>query len=103
MRAYLSLAAGLIVLAAMPVLAHHSLDAEYDRNTPVTISGTVTKIERMNPHNTNYLDVKDKDGKMVKWQFEGGPPNQLRRGGWNRESLKEGDQVTIRGIMSKVE
>ena len=103
MRAYLTLAAGLIVLAAVPVLAHHSIDAEFDRSKPITVSGTVTKIEWMNPHIWIYLDVKDKDGKMVKWQFEGGPPNALRRGGWNRESLKEGDQVTIKGVMSKVQ
>ena len=103
MRAYLALAAGLIVLAAAPVFAHHSIDAEFDRNKPITISGTVTKIEWMNPHIWIYLDVKDKDGKLVKWQFEGGPPNALRRGGWNRDSLKEGDQVTVRGILSKVD
>jgi len=103
MRAYLTLAAGLIVLAAVPVFAHHSIDAEFDRNKPITVSGTVTKIEWMNPHIWIYLDVKGKDGKMVKWQFEGGPPNALRRGGWNRDSLKEGDQVTVRGLMSKVE
>jgi hypothetical protein len=103
MRAYLTLAAVLIVSAAVPVLAHHSIDAEFDRNKPITITGTVSKIEWMNPHIWIYLDVKDKDGKVVKWQFEGGPPNALRRGGWNRDSLKEGDQVTIRGLMSKVE
>jgi hypothetical protein len=100
MRPILTLAA---VLAAVPLLAHHSIDAEFDRNKPVTITGTVSKIEWMNPHIWIYVDVKDKSGKVVKWQFEGGPPNALRRGGWNRDSLKEGDQVTIRGLMSKVE
>lgn len=91
------------LLAIVPVLAHHSIDAEFDRNKPITITGTVSKIEWMNPHIWIYVDVKGTDGKMVKWQFEGGPPNALRRGGWNRDSLKEGDQVTIKGLMSKVE
>ena len=103
MRAYLTLAVGLIALAVTPVLAHHSIDAEFDRNKPITVTGVVSKIEWMNPHIWIYVDVKDKDGKVVKWQFEGGPPNALRRGGWNRDSLKEGDTVTIRGLMSKVE
>lgn len=99
MRTFLTLAA---ILAAAPLLAHHSIDAEFDRNKPITITGTVSKIEWMNPHIWIYVDVKEKDGKITKWQFEGGPPNALRRGGWNRESLKEGDPVTIKGLMSKV-
>ena len=103
MRALWTLAAGLTALAALPVLAHHSIDAEFDRNKPITISGTVTKVDWMNPHIWIYLDVKDKDGKTVKWQFEGGPPNALRRGGWNRDSVKEGDQITVKGIMAKVD
>ena len=102
MRALWTLAAGLTALAALPVLAHHSIDAEFDKTKPITVTGTVTKIDWMNPHIWIYLNVKDKDGKLVAWQFEGGPPNALRRGGWNRDSLKEGDQVTIKGIMSKV-
>lgn len=88
--------------AVLPLLAHHSIDAEFDRNKPVTVSGTVTKIDWMNPHIWIYLDVKNKDGQIEKWQFEGGPPNALKRGGWNRDSLKVGDQVTVSGIMAKV-
>jgi hypothetical protein len=87
----------------VPVLAHHSIDAEFDRNKPVTVTGTVTKVEWMNPHIWIYLDVKEDNGKMVQWQFEGGPPNALRRGGWNRDSLKVGDKITISGLMSKIE
>ncbi len=103
MKAHLAIAAALVASAVGPVFAHHSIDAEFDRNKPVTVTGVVSKIEWMNPHIWIYVDVKDKDGKVVKWQFEGGPPNALRRGGWNRDSLKEGDTVTIRGLMSKVE
>lgn len=101
MKLLWTLAASLVAL--VPVLAHHSIDAEFDKTKPVEITGTVTKIDWMNPHIWIYLDVKGKDGKVVKWQFEGGPPNALRRGGWNRDSLKEGDTVTIKGLMARVD
>jgi hypothetical protein len=103
MRAYLSFfAAGLALLAVAPAIAHHSIDAEFDRTKPVKVTGTVTKVEWMNPHIWFYLDVKGADGKVEKWQFEGGPPNALKRQGWTRTSLKEGDVVTVEGIMAKV-
>ena len=103
MRAYLSmLAAGLMLAAVAPVIAHHSIDAEFDRSKPVSVTGTVTKVDWMNPHIWFYLDVKDDSGKIAKWQFEGGPPNALKRQGWSRTSLKEGDVVTVEGIMAKV-
>jgi hypothetical protein len=84
------------------MVAHHSLDAEFDRTKPVTVTGVVTKVEWMNPHIWYYLDAKDEGGKITKWQFEGGPPNALRRAGWNRNSLNVGDTVTVEGIMAKV-
>jgi hypothetical protein len=90
-------------IALVPALAHHSVDAEFDRTKPVTVTGTVTKVDWMNPHIWIYLDVKDKDGKMAKWQFEGSAPNALRRGGWTRESIKEGDTITIQGDMARVD
>jgi len=103
MRAYLNLLpAGLLLAAVVPLIAHHSVDAEFDRSKPVTVTGTVTKVEWMNPHIWFYLDVKDSSGKMSKWQFEGGPPNALKRQGWSRTSLKEGDVVTVEAIMAKV-
>lgn len=81
--------------------AHHSFDAEFDRAKPVTITGKVTKVEWMNPHIWMYVDVTTADGKVEKWEFEGGAPNMLKRSGWNRESLKEGDIVTIDGSRAK--
>jgi hypothetical protein len=97
----LSVMAGGLIMAAVPVLAHHSFSAEYDRSKPVTLKGTVTKVEWMNPHARFYLDVKDDAGKVVNWEFELGSPNGLMRQGWTRNSLKEGDVVTVNGSQAK--
>jgi hypothetical protein len=90
-----------LVLAGGRVLAHHSFDAEYDRNKPLTVTGSVTKVEWTNPHARIYIDVKDEAGKVSNWDFELGPPNGLMRRGWNRNSLKAGHVVTISGFRSK--
>ncbi len=89
------------LLAALPVLAHHSFAAEYDDSKPVTLTGSVTKVEWMNPHIWIYVDAKDESGSMSKWQCEGGAPNSLTRNGWNKNSLKPGDNITIDGFRSK--
>lgn len=103
MRATLGvLIAGLgLLTSATPVLAHHSFAAEFDDKQPVTLKGTVTKIDWMNPHIWVYVATKDDSGKTVQWQCEGGPPNTLTRNGWSRQSLKEGDEVTIEGFKAK--
>ncbi len=93
--------AGLLVAAAVPLLAHHSFAAEYDANAKLTLKGTVTKVDWMNPHIWVYLDAKDESGKMIHWQCEGGPPNTLTRNGWTKDALKIGDEVTIQGFRAK--
>lgn len=93
--------AGLMIAAALPMLAHHSFAAEYDSNKTVTLKGTITKVEWLNPHIWIYLDAKDDKGAMQHWQCEGGPPNALTRAGWSRDALKPGDAVTIEGFRSK--
>ena len=84
-----------------PVLAHHSFDAEYDRNKQREFKGTVTKVEWMNPHARFYVDVQEPDGKTSNWEFELGSPNGLMRSGWTRNSLKQGDAVQILGNLAK--
>lgn len=88
-------------LSAFPVLAHHSFSAEYDRSQPVTLRGTVTKVEWTNPHAMVYVDVSSPAGRITNWEFELGSPNALMRIGWNRYSLKKGDQVTIKGFRAR--
>jgi len=88
-------------LAAMPALAHHSFAAEYDNKAPVDLTGTVTKVEWMNPHARFYLDVKDEKGTVTNWEFELGSPNGLMRQGWTRNSMKIGDSISVQGSKAK--
>jgi hypothetical protein len=86
---------------AMPMFGHHSFAAEYDRSKSVTLKGTVTKVEWMNPHARFYVDVKDDKGAVTNWEFELGSPNGLMRSGWTRNSLKQGDVITVAGSLAK--
>ena len=90
-----------ILVSAVSMVAHHSFAAEYDANKPVTLKGTVTKIEWMNPHARFYVDVKDEQGKVVNWNLELASPNVLVRNGWSRKSLNVGDEVTVEGSLAK--
>jgi len=101
-RALFVLAAGFgLILGAVPVSAHHAFAAEYDAQKPITITGTVTKLEWLNPHARIYIDVKDESGKIANWDCELGPPNGLMRRGWTRNSLKPGHVITVTGFLSK--
>ena len=94
-------AAGAVLLTTGGASAHHSFAAEFDRNLPVTVTGTVTKVEWMNPHARFYIDAKDEAGKTVNWDFELASLNGLMRRGWSRNSMKIGDLVTVTGSRAK--
>ena len=93
-------AVGLFVVAA-PLKAHHSFAAAYDDKKPINLQGTVTKVELVNPHSWIWLDVKGKDGTVVNWGIEGGPPINLSRNGFTKTSLPIGTEIKLFGYQAK--
>ena len=93
-----------ILLATASLPAHHSFAAQYDSEKPLTVTGTVARVEWTNPHMHFYLDVKDDKGVATQWTFEGYPPNMLVRQGWKRDAtLKPGTVITVAGWRARVE
>ena len=102
MRAVTVLACTFGVLPATATLsAHHSFAAEFDGTKPVTVTGTVAKIDWTNPHIHFYIDVKDDTGKVVNWKFETASPSNLFRRGFKKDTIKPGMQVTLEGYLAK--
>ena len=93
-------AVGVLVIAA-PIFAHHSESAEYDASKPVKVTGTIKKVEWMNPHIWFYVDVKDQSGNITTWGFSGGPPGMLLRRGITKDVLKIGATVNVEGSRAK--
>ena len=97
------LAAGLGFLClAMPALAHHGFDTEYDANKKFTFTGVVQKVEWLNPHMRVYVDVTDPAGKVTTWNMEMTSPNTVRRQGWGPNDLMAGEKVTFTTYGGKV-
>jgi Family of unknown function (DUF6152) len=103
MSKYIS-ALGVLVLAifalSMPVLAHHG-SAAYDTSHVVTLSGTVTSFQFIQPHPLIGLEVKDANGKIVRWNVEMTAPNHLVRVGWNGHTLHPGEEIKAEGYAAK--
>lgn len=88
----------LVLTLAVPLEAHHSFAAQYDRDQPVTLTGAVTKIEWSNPHVYFYIDVLNEEtGEVENWAWEMGAPAVIQRQGWRRNSMEIGDLVTVDG------
>jgi hypothetical protein len=97
----LMLAAGLILAAGTPLLAHHAFSAEFDANAPVKLEGPITRFEMINPHAWIHIKVTKPDGKVEEWSVEGGTPNTLQRRGITRESLGIGTVILVTGYQAK--
>ncbi|HVQ64790.1 MAG TPA: DUF6152 family protein [Terriglobia bacterium] len=102
-KSLLSLVIAGSLLLAIPVVAHHSISAEFDTSKPITFTGTVKKVAWMNPHIYTHVEVKQPNGAVIEYRVEGGPPNALYRSGWREDSLKVGETVTVSGVRAKSE
>ena len=101
-KLFIACAASAAIAAAAPAaFAHHSFAAEFDANAPVTLHGTITRMEWINPHSWIHMDVKNPDGTVTEWMIEGGTPNTLFRRGFTREAVKTGMEITVEGYRAK--
>lgn len=97
MKVKLAVAISMLSLVAcvMPLLAHHSVESQYDLSKMVTIHGVVTKIEWMNPHARFWVDAKNNDGTVSKWEMELPPPHYLKLQNVRIDFVKQGEQVSV--------
>jgi len=90
-----------LMLALVPLRAHHAFSAEFDADKPLKLEGTLTKTEWVNPHAWLHIEVKKPDGTSEVWMIEGGTPNTLMRRGISRDTLKIGEAIVVTGYQAK--
>jgi hypothetical protein len=100
-KLWLAFVGAIVLLAGVPVYAHHAFAAEYDGKQRVTIAGTLTGFDWYNPHAWLHVDVKDADGKVENWAVEFGSPNALYRRGFRKTDFPAGTEVVIEGYRAK--
>ncbi len=100
-RASIAVISAFVLAVIAPLAAHHSISAEFDQSRPVTFTGVIKQVDWMNPHIYTHVEVKNPDGTTTVYKVEGGPPNALFRQGWRKDTLKEGDTVSVTGIRAK--
>lgn len=101
LKALIAGAGAAVLLAALPVLAHHSFTAEYDNTKPLTLKGVFVKMDWVNPHSWVHFEVTNPDGTKTLWKAETPPPNGLYRAGWRKDSIKPGEPVEVTGFAAK--
>ena len=93
--------AAILIGVGVPAWAHHSFAAAYDMTKAVTVQGTIVNVRLTNPHSFFFLDVKESNGSLTRWQFEAGTPSGMIRNGFDKSQIKTGTVVTIKGFHAK--
>jgi hypothetical protein len=97
----LTVVIGVLLLAAVPVAAHHAFGAEFDRDAPIRLEGKIVRLEWVNPHTWIHMEVAQDDGSSDVWMVEGGTPNTLLRRGLRRDCLTPGTAIIVDGYQTK--
>ena len=101
MKPGISAVCAALLTCVLPAFAHHSGAAVFDGSKKIELTGVVTKMEWVNPHAHFFIDVKGADGKVTNWNLELASPSILIRNGWRKDSVKEGDTVTVTGSQAR--